>query len=140
MIQPLKKIAPLLFALFTAPVLSAQDCSVDLSLGVILGNSQSYCAPFELTLFVDAPENPPETEYMFVLHDSGPLPHSTDTTLIYNQSEISNSVVFNLESSTCDASADGELCPIGDYMCKLIYSKPNDIMKLTYYTNLNLLR
>ena len=108
----INKLVYFFFALILSANLSAQDCSIDLSLGVILGNSQSYCAPFELTLIVDAPENPPETEYMFVLHDSGPLPHSTTDTLIYNQSEISNSVVFNLESSTCDASGMGYIVEV----------------------------
>ena len=90
----IKKTIFFFFALILSANLSAQDCSIDLSLGVILGNSQSYCAPFELTLIVDAPENPPETEWggqygrnfhpLHVYSESGNYPVSlTVTTNLY---------------------------------------------------------
>ena len=39
-----------------------------------------------------------------------------------------------------DGYNNDEICPIGVYKCEVIYSKPNDIMNLSYYVNLNLIR
>ena len=39
-----------------------------------------------------------------------------------------------------DGYQDGELAPNGVYKCEVIYSKNNDIMKLSHYSNINLIR
>ena len=39
-----------------------------------------------------------------------------------------------------DGNQDGKIAPIGVYKCEVIYSKPNDIMKLSHYVNVNLIR
>lgn len=39
-----------------------------------------------------------------------------------------------------DGTVDGKICQIGMYKCKVIYSKSNDIMNLSRYFNVNLIR
>ena len=43
-------------------------------------------------------------------------------------------------NETWDGYQDGEVSPIGVYKCEVIYSKLNDIMKLSHYVNVNLIR
>ena len=39
-----------------------------------------------------------------------------------------------------DGYHDDKISPIGTYKCEVIYSKLNDIMKLSHYANINLIR
>ena len=39
-----------------------------------------------------------------------------------------------------DGFLDGKISPSGVYKCEIIYSKLNDIMKLSHYENINLIR
>jgi len=43
-------------------------------------------------------------------------------------------------SESWDGYQDGKIVPSGVYNCEVIYSKPGDIMKLSHYTNINLIR
>ena len=43
-------------------------------------------------------------------------------------------------SESWDGYQDGKIVPSGVYNCEVIYSKPDDIMKLSHYTNINLIR
>ena len=105
MIKQLKKILVLFLFFSTYQLVYSQ--APDLNITLDNSNLNGQCAPLELIIPIDDwPDNPPTTEYIFILHDVD-VPYTLLDTIRFFHDDVNPPSNINfgiIENSSCNAS------------------------------------